>query len=221
VITKKKGHTADNASANVKTFTTAPDNTRELVYQVFKRSRNSNVERDAADEETRKKEFRVHANRMYDDIRKNRKHVFVSNMTEYLKETDQLNLERIQSNEPAYKEPSRKALIFLSSGMVVPIQGKDATLMKLDMPERIIPYEGGWSLLGTFCIDSKNINFFDEEYDLHIMNQLATQAFSALRTYYLVTALKISREQGLTPNERSQFIAGILQPDVKALTSKG
>jgi hypothetical protein len=215
VITKKKGYTPDNASANIKTFTTAPDDTRELVYQVFRRSRNSDVERDRADEETRKKEFRVHTNRMYDSILKTRRHVFIPNLAKYLEETARLNLERIESDEHPYKEPSKKVLSFLNSGMVLPIQGRDATLKTLDMPEKIIPYEGGWSLLGTFCIDSKNVGFFDEEYDLHVMSQLSSHAFSALRTYYLVTALKNSRLAARIATGQPHAVAVIDQKDAQ------
>jgi len=200
VITKKKGHTSDNASANIKTFASAPDGTRELVYQVLRRSRNSDLERDEADEQTRRREFRVHSNRMYDTVLESRKHVYVPNVAQYLEETNELNLERIQSDKPVYKEPSSKVLRFFNSCIVLPIHGRDATLKTLDMPERIIPYENG-SLLGTFCIDSRNIGFFDEEYDLHVMNQLASQAFSALRTYCLVTALKNVRTRGGSAGE--------------------
>jgi hypothetical protein len=217
VITKKKGYTPDNASANIKTFTSAPDGTCELVYQVLKRSRTSNIDRDAADEETRKKEFRVHANRMYDFILENRKHVFVPNMSRYLEETDKVNLDRIQASAHPYKEPSKKALSFLNSGLVVPILGRDVTLKTLKMPDRIITYESDWSLLGTFCIDSKNVGFFDDEYDLHVMSQLASHAFSALRTYYLMIALRNSRAEGHVLNEQSHPVTSIEQVKAQPL----
>jgi hypothetical protein len=208
VVTKKKGDSRDLASANLKYFDTSKDGKGETVYAVWKRSEHSNPARDEADEEIRRKEFRVDLNLMYYLIASEYQepHCLIDDLQEFLRKKDSINEIRRLDKQPEFNQPSLDVLRFYNSCIVVPVRGgRDAVLEARHTREAtseasdtqranaFMQYRDGLSL-GILCIDSKRYSYFDE-YDVRIMKQLAEHAFSVIRASYAVEALLNSAKQ--------------------------
>jgi hypothetical protein len=201
VITLKHDRREDTVSVNIKVFEITDAEPAGAVYLVQKRSANSDTSRDESDEQTKRREFRVahhmiyrgffddHAESMVDGV------CVIDDIEDYINKRNVVNEKRIQNNQVTYKEPSEKVLRFYRSCIVAPIVGQDDLL---SLMKHSAPHAGGTSLqlgegrclLGILCIDSKKKAFFDRGYDVEIMKQLASHAFSAMRALYSVRKLR-------------------------------
>ena len=199
ILTKKKGDYRDVVSANIKYFDEAEDGSRDVVHVVWRRSDHSDQARDEADEETRKKEFRVVRNMMYDTLLGSESHCIIPNLRKYLDQKDEINRHRNDDDKPAYREPSEKALRFYNSCLAVPIKsGAEEIFPDPDDPDAdiVLQSQKQGPILGIFCVDSKRYSYFDETYDLHILNQLAEHACNAFRASFALKLLRKMKERG-------------------------
>jgi hypothetical protein len=209
-ITKSKGDRQELVSANIKMIMTAPTTPEgvgesvERAYQVWKRSEYSKRERDDADEETKKNEFRVKANMMYATLIANHishsgSYGIVDNLRRYLTTKDEINRIRIDKGAIPFKEPSEKDLRFFRSCLVVPIHGRKNELLSYpEVGQRNVTLPFGEGLLvGIFCVDSKKRRYFNHDYDVLIMRQLAEHAFSVIQAKYALITLRASRRASL------------------------
>jgi hypothetical protein len=208
VITAPRGHNSRLISANIKIFGAAEDKPDEIVYLPRWRSEFSDKDRDEEDSETRKSEFRVKRNMVYDSIitsAMGQPYCLIADMKKYLEEDmKRENDARKRRGELPYLQPSEAVVGYYQSCMVVPIfglrAGPGATASAAEKRGRdvMMSFRDG-SVLGTLCIDSERAAYFNNQYDLLIMSQLAEHAYSAMTSMKMVADLRSPKK---TPPRR-------------------
>jgi hypothetical protein len=193
VISTKKGNPTDTCAANFKLFLTR-EGTREVVYKVFYRSPHAPKNRHDADRLARENnDFPLlDSNRIYSTVLKTREPFIEGNLPEYVAVTTKLNEANRRLDRPTFSEPSMDTIDDYTSCLLVPVHGTDILLRLLrnKTHDGILPFGQEGSLVGLFCIDSKQPDYFDSDYDRSVMTQLASHAFSAIRTFYAVGAMR-------------------------------
>jgi hypothetical protein len=138
------------------------------VYQVLKRSSHSNLKRY---EDDRVQLREVSRNMLYKELIEQRDVIVIPDIEDYVK--------RLESN-PAlrniFDEPKIKACEFYKSCLIAPIFGVRSELLESSGEEPP-------TLVGIFCVDSDERDFFDKGYDRTIMSQLANHAQTCIRAY--------------------------------------
>lgn len=200
VLSTKKGTDIDELSANIKYLEEASPG--EFAYRVWIRS-GYVPGREESDAETHAREFRFDENRMYFEMRKSQQHKIVDDMKAYVEDTQKASTGLFRMRTKLFAQPKPHVLKFYSSCLVVPIKGRDEVLQSAEDGRVMSVGTDCW--IGLFCIDSKQPNFFDEEYDLSIMLQLRDQAFSAMRAMAVANEFRrkaharIETSKGLAP----------------------
>ena len=199
VIPTKKGHPTDTCAANLKLVVWTSSDMQKAATNVFYRSDHAAKKRHDADRLARETNSfpLLSANRMYLTAMQTARHVLVGDLPAYVKMTDSINEENRRLKRATFDEPSDETIDDYTSCLLVPIHGIDTILRLLDNKtgDAFVPIGREGQMVGLFCIDSKQPDYFDSDYDLSVMTQLANHAFSAIRTFYVVGAMRASYEQ--------------------------
>jgi hypothetical protein len=172
-------------SANIKVI----EHVENPPYRVLERSSGSHSDRYKADEKLKTHPVPVIKNRMYHHIILNREQnpwCIVPDIEAYLQD-----MEKLSGLGVDYKEPTKKAADFYKSCLVVPITAERISSQDTAHQKIGIDFnENTDVLLGFFCIDCEEANFFDAKYDLEVMSQLANHAAGCIRSYFAVEKVR-------------------------------
>lgn len=185
-----------NFSANIK-YIRPPSQGFEAKgprYAVLERSDKSDQRRRDRDDDTTVNDYYMKGNlyyaRMTDEGNDTPDYYLVEDISKTLSQMNDIY-------RGMFSEPSDLASEFYDCGLVTMIRGpeiediEDLNSQRVTTDKMILTYKKA-HLLGFLCIDCKGkIGVFDTYYDLTVLNQLAAQAYKAMRTYYFVTSQTI------------------------------
>lgn len=170
-VSARKLMDSSNFQSNIKIFTT--DASGELRYEIAARSRKTTRDRLKTDL-TDKPGYIVDNNGFFYTLRRKnntRRFVVVDDIRKKLEEWQ-------EDEGDATREPTQSACDFYNSCICVGIFGKDYTDKDIIRPN--IKVNNSEILIGALFIDSKTA-LFDKSGDLSIVEELAVNAFSAVR----------------------------------------
>jgi len=188
-------------SANIKWFVTPREGaTGSPGYVVLARSNGADSDRYAQDRELLGSLVPVKANKVYHDI------FDESQPEDFCCEGDigeYLGRMREDPRFSRFTEPTALSARFYNSFVTVPVHGSASTGATLLGKEVSIPLRSNASF-GIFCIDSSQAHYFNKEYDLKIMKELAINVFDCMRAYFAVLEMNsiLARSTPRTGNTR-------------------
>lgn len=201
VVSKNHRGNADDVSVNIKLISPSSSQ-NDATYEVVSRSSNSDSDRDGDDDNTKSGEHLVRSHRVYHNLIMgsfnsnetaycNGDVCIIDNVSEYSHFRKIENESNLHGGGNLYSESSELAEKFYKSSFTVLIKaGHVSRSINSDQTGMDRYTKDGMSCIGIICIDSKTSGYFDSEYDILIMRQLAQHASSAIRSVYEVLTIQ-------------------------------
>jgi len=193
VIAARKPEKGPNfCSANIKVLIGGP-NHRYFTY-VRGGQAPGLPNRKLRDDALRDEPLFVRENKIYEYLKNKKtdpKFYVCDNIDDVLEE-----IKRDNTPTRRYSKPDQRDKLDYVSFITVPIIGRgDEHGGNYLKDGRAYAKAGEIHVLGYFCVDSQKLRFFDKEYDVNIMQQLATVIFDCFRAFDAV--YKITAQMGL------------------------